>query len=204
MTDDYIGWLNLDEIGDLPKANHRILSLRSIVYSAEDIKSIPIIHLPLGSQIHVVSEKKEWCKIIINQHKIEFGFVPKQHVIHFSKKVTDWVNVAETFLNTPYKWGGRDSLGVDCSALVQLSLQAGGVKFPRNSSQQRLFNKLKLISYAKVRRGNLIFWEGHVGIILNHKEMIHSNSFSMMVSIEKTVDVIKRIAKPFEIYEFIN
>ena len=194
MTDDYIGWLNLDDIGDLPKANYRVLSLRSFVYSKENIKSIPIIHLPLGSQIHVVSENEEWCKIIINHNKIKFGFVPKQHVIQISRKVSDWVNIAETFLNTPYKWGGRNSLGIDCSALVQLSLQAGGIKFPRNSSQQRLFKKLKLVSYDNVGRGNLIFWEGHVGITLNHKEMIHSNSFSMMVSIEKTVDAIKRIA----------
>ena len=130
--------------------------------------------------------------------------MPKQHLIEISEKVSDWVNVAETFLNTPYKWGGRDSLGIDCSALVQLSLQAGGIKFPRNSSQQRLFKNLRLINYDKVQRGNLIFWKGHVGIILNHKEMIHSNSFSMMVSIEKTDNVIKRIGKPFEIYGFIN
>lgn len=199
-----MGWLKLDDLGDLPEANYRVLSLRSIVYSKEDVKSIPMIHLPLGSQIHAISENKEWCKIILNQHKIKFGFVPKQHLIEISKKVSDWVNVAETFLNTPYKWGGRDSLGIDCSALVQLSLQAGGIKFPRNSSQQRLFKNLRLINYDKVQRGNLIFWEGHVGIILNHKEMIHSNSFSMMVSIEKTDNVIKRIGKPFEIYSFIN
>ena len=199
-----MGWLKLDDLGDLPEANYRVLSLRSIVYSKEDVKSIPMIHLPLGSQIHVISENKEWCKIILNQHKIKFGFVPKQHLIEISKKVSDWVNVAETFLNTPYKWGGRDSLGIDCSALVQLSLQAGGIKFPRNSSQQRLFKNLRLINYDKVQRGNLIFWEGHVGIILNHKEMIHSNSFSMMVSIEKTDNVIKRIGKSFEIYSFIN
>lgn len=199
-----MGWLKLDDLGDLPKANYRVLSLRSTVHSKEDVKSIPIMHLPLGSQIHVISENKEWCKIILNQHKIKFGFVPKQHLIEISKKVSDWVNVAETFLNTPYKWGGRDSLGIDCSALVQLSLQAGGIKFPRNSSQQRLFKNLRLINYDKVQRGNLIFWKGHVGIILNHKEMIHSNSFSMMVSIEKTDNVIKRIGKPFEIYSFIN
>ncbi len=199
-----MGWLKLDDLGDLPEANYRVLSLRSIVYSKEDVKSIPIIHLPIGSQLHVISENKEWCKIILNQHKIKFGFVPRQHLIEISKKVSDWVNVAETFLNTPYKWGGRDSLGIDCSALVQLSLQAGGIKFPRNSSQQRLFKNLKLINYDKVQRGNLIFWEGHVGIILNHKEMIHSNSFSMMVSIEKTDNVIKRIGKPYEIYSFIN
>lgn len=199
-----MGWLKLDDLGDLPEANHRVLSLRSIVYSKEDVKSIPMIHLPLGSQIHVISENKEWCKIILNQYKIKFGFVPKQHLIEISEKVSDWVNVAETFLNTPYKWGGRDSLGIDCSALVQLSLQAGGIKFPRNSSQQRLFKNLRLINYDKVQRGNLIFWKGHVGIILNHKEMIHSNSFSMMVSIEKTDNVIKRIGKPFEIYGFIN
>ena len=199
-----MGWLKLDDLGDLPEANYRVLSLRSIVYSKEDVKSIPIIHLPIGSHIHVISENKEWFKIILNQPKIKFGFVPKQHLIEISEKVSDWVNVAETFLNTPYKWGGRDSLGIDCSALVQLSLQAGGIKFPRNSSQQRLFKNLKLINYDKVQRGNLIFWEGHVGIILNHKEMIHSNSFSMMVSIEKTDNVIKRIGKPYEIYSFIN
>jgi len=204
LTDDYLGWVNFKHLGDVPEASHRVLSIRTIIHEKDNIKSIPISYLPLGSQTHIISESTDWFEIFLNQNKISSGFVPKNHLNHISEEILDWVSIAETLINTPYKWGGRDSLGIDCSALVQLSLQAGGMKIARNSSQQKLFNRLKLTKLKDVKRGNLIFWEGHVGIIINQKEMIHSNAFKMMVSIDKTSEVIKKISKPFNIYKIIN
>jgi hypothetical protein len=204
LTDNYIGWVNFTDLGNLPEASHRVLSIRTIIHKKDDIKSAPISYLPLGSQIQVISENSEWFEICLNYNELNTGFVPKNHLTHISEKIDDWVNIAENLINTPYKWGGRDSLGIDCSALVQLSLQAGGFNIPRNSSQQKLFDQLKLIKSKDPKRGNLIFWEGHVGIIINEKEMIHSNAFNMMVSVDKTTEIIKKLSKPFDIYEIIN
>ncbi len=204
LTDNYKGWLSFSDLGNLSKANHRVLSLRTIVYEKEDIKSKPLMYLPLGSQIHVSSKGKTLFKILLDKKQKKFGYVSKQHLIELSKKIEDWVTIAESFVNTPYKWGGRNSLGIDCSALVQLSLQAGGIKISRNSSEQKLFGKLVLTNLNNLERGNLIFWDGHVGIIIDNDNMVHSNMFNMKVSVEKIIDVVERIGKPYEIYKLNN
>lgn len=203
LTDRYKGWLNFSDLGELPEPNHRVLSIRTFVNEKNDVKSKTISSLPLGSQTHVVSEVGDWFKIFLGFKHIKFGFVPKKHLIQISRKLLDWVSVAESLVNTPYKWGGRDSIGIDCSSLVQLSLQTAGISIGRNSSEQKIFKKLHLIDLDHTKRGDLIFWDGHVGIITSEKQMIHANAFKMMVSIENIQDVIKQIKKRYEIYRII-
>ena len=85
-------------------------------------------------------------------------------------KVNDWVAVAEQFLNVPYRWGGRDSIGIDCSALIQLSLETYGVNFPRDTKLQILEN-YKKIKINNLQRGAIVFWEGHVGVMTDRKKL---------------------------------
>lgn len=200
LTDQYKGWLNIRDLGELPEANYRVLSIRTIIKEKNNIKSKTLSYLPLGSQVHVVAEEGDWFKIFLGFKEFKFGYAFKKHLIQISKKTLDWVSIAESLINTPYKWGGRNSIGIDCSALVQLSLQTTGINIGRNSSEQKLFKKLCLIDLDKSKRGDLIFWDGHVGIITNKKQMVHANAFKMMVSIENTKDVIKRTKEYYEIY----
>jgi len=100
--------------------------------------------------------------------------------------------VAERFVGTPYLWGGKTSLGLDCSGLVQVSLQAAGKSCPRDSDMQELALG-KLSSLAGLRRGDLVFWKDHVAIAIDPETLIHANAHHMMVAVEPSADAIRRI-----------
>ena len=102
--------------------------------------------------------------------------------------------VAERFAGTPYLWGGKTSLGIDCSGLVQVSLQAAGVDCPRDTYMQEAHFKSD-VALADLRRGDLIFWKGHVAIARDAQSLIHANAHHMMVAIEPVSGAIERIAK---------
>jgi cell wall-associated NlpC family hydrolase len=100
--------------------------------------------------------------------------------------------VAELFLNAPYLWGGKSSLGIDCSGLVQVALQAAGVTCPRDTyMQERAIGQQT--SLGELRRGDLIFWKGHVAIALDTTTIIHANAHHMLAAIEPAADAIARI-----------
>ena len=111
---------------------------------------------------------------------------------------SDYVAVAETFLHVPYLWGGRTSLGIDCSALVQLSLMVAGVPAPRDTDMQEaeLGVDVPLTDIEEgLARGDLIFWQGHVGIMLDSVTMVHANAHHMLVAVDTLPEAVQRIAK---------
>ena len=108
----------------------------------------------------------------------------------------DFVSVAERFLGLPYLWGGRSAAGLDCSALVQLSLQAVGVACPRNSGDQYEWAKsrrgTKIIDRRDTHRGDLVFWPGHVGLCSSETAFLHANAHHHAVAAEATKDALLR------------
>jgi cell wall-associated NlpC family hydrolase len=104
---------------------------------------------------------------------------------------TDPAGVAERFLGAPYQWGGRESLGLDCSGLIQQALYACGRACPRDSDQQAALGQPA--PRESLRRGDLVFWRGHVGMMLDEARMIHANAFHMGVSIEPLAEALSRI-----------
>ena len=191
LLDGYLGWINIKYLSDVIDVNHRVINLRSNLYEKDNLKANILFHLPLGSKLNVIKETKEWSKIqYYNRNHLCEGFVPNKDIIPINNKVLDWVSIAESLLNTPYKWGGRDSQSLDCSALIQLSLETIGIYFPRNTKQQIELFKGKNDNIFN--RGTLIYWDGHVGVMIDKENFLHANSFHMKVKIEPLIKVKKR------------
>ena len=130
--------------------------------------------------------------------------IPRKHIIKNEDKVVDWVDAAEKLIGTPYIWGGRNSIGLDCSALLQLSYQTYGENIPRNSIDQSLLDKEIISKKDKLKRGFAIFWKGHVGIMVDETYCIHANAFHMEVSKEPLVSILERAGKNNPITKIIN
>ena len=109
----------------------------------------------------------------------------------------EWIDVAFSFLGAPYLWGGKTFIGIDCSGLVQLALSASGILVPRNTDEQakNFHNRLKTVS--KIERGCLIFWKGHVAIVLKKNKLLHSNAYHMCVQTEPLNKALSRIKEKY-------
>ncbi len=188
--DGYVGWLPSNALArETAKPTHRIRALRTFVFPKADIKSPPVASLSFGS---VFTVKREQADFAVADSG---GFIPKQHVAPVSFRENDPVEVASRFFGTPYLWGGKTSAGLDCSALVQLSLQSAGHECPRDSDmQQKIGTHVSFAGDQSVlRRGDLIFWKGHVGFFAGDGKLLHANAFHMAVAEESLTAAIARI-----------
>jgi len=201
VGDGYVGYVPLDALDDAaPEPNRRVSALRTPVYPGPSLK-LPTEHfLSLGAGVHVVGEENGYARISFGNHGT--GYVHTRHLAPRAALEPDHVAVAERFMHAPYLWGGRTSLGLDCSGLVQLALAAAGIPAPRDTDMQeaRLGEALTPASsrdalLAQPQRGDLVFWKGHVGIIADDAMLIHANGHHMAVAREPLAEAVARIAK---------
>lgn len=186
-SDGYVGWLPAAMLlAPGPPPTHKVAALRTFVFPGPSIELPPIDALPLGAQI-AVSRQQESFAVTASG-----GFVPAQHLAPLAASEPDFVAVAERFLGVPYLWGGKSSLGLDCSGLVQVALTACGITCPRDSDMQESALG-KPASLAGLQSGDLIFWKGHVAIARGRNSMIHANAFHMAVAIEPVAEALGRI-----------
>lgn len=184
-SDNYKGWINSKDLGVLPVGNHKISTMRSFIKASPSVKSNDIHYLSLESRVHVEEIIENWAKITLSsKHSQQFGYIYYNDLRDIKQFSMDWVKTAEKFVNIPYLWGGRDTKGLDCSALVQLALQSSGVNVPRDTSSQIKSSKLYSIDRDQIERGTLVFWDGHVGIMLNKQNLLHANAFHMRTYVE--------------------
>jgi cell wall-associated NlpC family hydrolase len=189
-ADGYVGWLP-DAALARPVAapTHKVIALRTFAFPGPSIKLPPSDALVMESRLSVVREDGIFA--ITRDGR----FVPTAHLTGHYDHAPDFVAVAERFVGTPYLWGGKSSLGIDCSGLVQLSLNAAGRACPRDSDlqQAQLGRTLDANASKRLERGDLIFWNGHVAIVRDADTIVHANAFHMATAVEPTNDAIARI-----------
>lgn len=190
-SDGYVGWVSdLALYPPGPAPTHKVTALRTFAFPGPSIKIPPMDTLPLGARLSIARMTDAFA-IASNGHHI-----PKQHVAELGFIEPDFVAVAERFVGTPYLWGGKTSLGIDCSGLVQMALTAAGTGCPRDSDMQEsgLGRALSPAESQTLKRGDLIFWQGHVAIVRDAHTIVHANAHHMMTAIEDTRGAIARIA----------
>jgi cell wall-associated NlpC family hydrolase len=190
-ADGYVGYIPAGALREPgPAPTHKVTALRTLVFPGPSAKLPPVEALPLGCRLAVARVEEPFAVTASG------GYVPARHLAARDSAERDFVAVAERFLGAPYLWGGKTSLGVDCSGLLQVALTACGVPCPRDSDMQEMALGEPLASpfdLSKLRRGDLIFWKGHVAIVWGPATLIHANVFHMAVALEPIAEAIGRI-----------
>ena len=189
-SDGYVGWLPDRALAKpVAASTHKIVALRTFVFPGASIKLPPVDTLVMGATVTVTCEDGAFAVTR------DGGYLPRQHLGSIGHNAGDFVAVAEQFVSTPYLWGGKSSLGIDCSGLVQVALNATGIGCPRDSDMQQdgLGRELGLAESKKRQRGDLIFWKGHVAIARDADSIVHANAHHMATAIENTREAIARI-----------
>jgi cell wall-associated NlpC family hydrolase len=184
--DGYVGFVAAAALAAPgPEATHRVSAVRTYAFAEPSIKSRAYGPYSMNALVAVEAQEARLAKVAGS------GWMAAEHLTPIGSFETDVAGVAERFLGAPYLWGGRESLGLDCSGLVQAALFACGLACPRDADQQgELGHEIEQAAFG---RGDLVFWRGHVGIGLDAERIVHANGFHMAVAIEPLETAIARI-----------
>ena len=187
QRDGYVGWTRLETLS--PKAappTHWVSALRTYGFGEASIKAAPVSRLSMNALVGVEGVEGRFARLAAG------GFVALRHLSPLGAWADDPAAVAQAYLGAPYLWGGRESVGLDCSGLVQQALYACGRPAPRDSDQQAAIGRA-VDAGAGLARGDLVFWRGHVGMMLDPQTLIHANAFHMAVAAEPLAEAVTRI-----------
>lgn len=187
-ADQYVGYVEASALGEAGTApTHRVCVPRTFVYPRADVKAPPLSWLPTGAQVAARAHDERFVVL-------ETGaFMIARHVAPLAATSGDFVAVAECFLHVPYLWGGKTGIGLDCSGLVQVALAAAGRPAPRDSDMQERELGVSINDDTALRRGDLVFWKGHVGVMRDADTLLHANGHHMQVASEPLAEARARI-----------
>jgi cell wall-associated NlpC family hydrolase len=192
LRDSYVGYMPTSALGTEAAPTHKIAILRSFVYPKPSIKAPPLTALPFGARVQINGQEGEFAALA------EGGFLYAQHLAPLDRFEADFVAVAERFLEAPYLWGGRTAQGLDCSALIQTALAAAGRVAPRDSDMLEAELGAPIAfdeALANLRRGDLVFWKGHIGVMRDAQTLLHASGWQMRVVAEPLAGVRGRFAE---------
>lgn len=178
----YCGWVRSEHLADPVAITHQVANPATQIYATADFKKPALADLSLGARVSVTDMDKDWAQLSDGR------FIPAAHLA--SKPQPDAAATALLLLGTPYVWGGNSRNGIDCSGLVQLSLNRAGKRCPGDSDQQQ---QMGTGVNGDIKRGDLLFWPGHVAMALDADTMIHATAYGMAVITEPISVARKRI-----------
>ncbi len=178
--DGYVGWLEDSALAPPQTLTHRVTQRMTWANTAPDVKSPGRELFSLNARVRVVGQEGHWAKITLPDAPSPL-YLPANHLAPLDQPDTDPVRVAEGLLGTPYVWAGNTALGIDCSGLVQAALRACAIPCPADSDMQM---SLGLPAEGPPRRGDLVFWKGHVAMMVDSARLIHANAHDMAVAYE--------------------
>ncbi|HET7410392.1 MAG TPA: NlpC/P60 family protein [Paracoccaceae bacterium] len=186
--DGYVGYLPAAALSPAegPAPDHRVRTQWATVYARPVLKTPPTGALPFGARVAVLDRQGGFVRIGPDR------WLHERHVAPLSVPEPDWVAVAERFLGTPYVWGGRSPAGIDCSGLVQVARQAAGHACPRDSDMQAA-GLGRTLGDEPPRRGDLVFWRGHVAVMVDEARIVHANGHFMETVVEPLATATARI-----------
>jgi cell wall-associated NlpC family hydrolase len=191
VRDQYVGYVEASALRPVIQgATHQVITSSTLLYPKPDLKTSPVQFLLRHSRLKVIATHGQYAELQTG------GYIFNKHVGTLDHREIDFVSVAEEYLQVPYYWGGKSVHGIDCSGLVQTSLHACGIEAPRDSDMQEMALGERVTDHNNLRRGDLIFWPGHVGIMQNATQLIHANGHAMKTTSEPLVDVVTRSEKP--------
>jgi hypothetical protein len=185
--DGYVGWiLRASLAAEVLAPTHFVSAPRTYAFAEPSIKSRANGLIGLGSLVTVLEERAPLSRIARQ------GWIASGHLTPMGRTLGDPAAVAESLIGAPYLWGGRDGLGLDCSGLVQQAFVACGLALPRDTDQQQAAGAP--IGRDALRRSDLVFWSGHVAMMLDSTHIIHANAHHMAVAVERLDEASARIA----------
>ena len=188
--DNYVGYtptINLTR--KIYKPNSKVISLRTVIYTKPDIKSVTKGYLSFNSLVEVIKIKGKYSLIK------NLGWCPSLDLVKLKSSKFNHIDLSKQYLDTPYLWGGRDSMGIDCSGLIQNLHQINNRPFPRDTDMQEIFVTNEVKYEKDLKAGDLVFWKGHVAMMIDNSNIIHANAFHMKTAIEPLSTAKKRILK---------
>lgn len=199
VSDTYKGWIKKDRLSNIIDTSHKVTAVMSIVKLEPNISSETLGVLLFGSKLRVTEIEKDWSKFVFfNNGLQQNAFIPSKHIDILKNKTKDYTSIAEKFIGAPYKWGGKTFLGIDCSGLIQVCLEEHIPKMPRNSRDQEIIQNVREYNKENLNRGDLVFWDSHVGIMQSKENLIHANSFHMRVTSERLENAVNRIKEKYK------
>ena len=184
QRDRYVGYVDSTALAGTSEApTHTVRALRTYGFTEPSIKSAPTGLYSMNALLTAEGQQGRFVKT-------SGGWFVAEHLAPIGDVERDYVGVAERFLGTPYLWGGRESLGLDCSGLVQQAFYACGLSCPRDSDQQALLGE----PVETLQRGDLVFWRGHVAVMTSSSDILHANGFHMSVATEPLATATARIS----------
>ncbi len=189
IADGYKGYIHVQNLSfDAPPPTHFVNALSTHIYPAPDFKTQPLMKLSMMAQVTSNAKTQNGFMAIT-----DLGWVFSRHLAALGEKTskTDFVETAMKFISTPYLYGGRSSDGIDCSGLVQIAMQRSGYACPRDSSEQKILGTSIEEGNENFRHGDLVFFKGHVGIMVDEKNILNATARSMDTRIEPLENLIK-------------